>query len=181
MDSKAKTLVAGVGSPHGEDRIGWWAADRLRRRLPPSAWVVTTQVPLDLLSYFSPEIRCILVDTIDSGRPRGERHRLIWQPPGGWSGCTESWQSSTHAWGLTDTLALASSLGRCPHEVILFGIECGPSSLPIGLSSLMNAAAPSEMAGIARELRFPLEQLEQDVLELWLAWKQEPGPAVRRR
>ena len=28
------SLIVGLGSPHGDDRLGWVAVDRLRLRLP---------------------------------------------------------------------------------------------------------------------------------------------------
>src|SRR5688572_26163325 len=50
------TLVVGIGSDHGDDRVGWLVADALQTRAPADVSVRHAKTPLDLLDWLD-EIR----------------------------------------------------------------------------------------------------------------------------
>jgi hypothetical protein len=50
-ESKPRTLFAGTGSPHGDDRIGWLIADALDKLVPPDVEVRLASTPSHLLDW----------------------------------------------------------------------------------------------------------------------------------
>jgi hydrogenase maturation protease len=172
---RTRTLVVGIGSPHGDDGIGWLAAKRLKSLLPPQAWVVTPRVPLDLLADLQPDGRCIVLDAVDAGSPRGQIFHVEWRAnpnQKSFPSFPHPVRSSTHDWGLAATLELAAALGRCPETVVLFGIECGPESIPQPQQPSAMELVSGEALRIPPDLDQPLQVLVQQVFQLWTLWEQ---------
>jgi hydrogenase maturation protease len=65
----------------------------------------------------------------------------------------QSFGSSTHHFGLADTLELARSLGKLPGRLVVYGIEGGSFAAGPGLGQPVDAAADALADEIVRELR----------------------------
>lgn len=117
--------VLGIGSPFGEDRLGWEAVEYLRRappRLP--GWRIEFDT-LDrpgpgLLDKMSAADAVILIDAVHGGaRPgavfRIDRKQLL----------QDGERLSSHALGVAEVLALGEKLGDLPPCLGLLGVEVG--------------------------------------------------------
>jgi hydrogenase maturation protease len=127
------TLIVGVGSPHGDDQIGWQFVELLggRRWLP--ARVVAVSDGTQIIDHLDGCRRLLIVDACRSGAPVGTITWLKWPDPR----IQQRHSHSTHGLGIWDALHLAERLGRLPLVVDVFGIEIGEvepgkeSSLPV--------------------------------------------------
>ena len=114
--------VIGLGSPFGDDRIGWQVVALLvEDSLPAGADAVSCENPgRDLLPLLDGMPHVILVDALrGAGRP-GEILRCtrddLAKAPDRWS---------SHGLGVVDMLDLAASLGCLPARLEIIGIEVG--------------------------------------------------------
>lgn len=123
-----RILVAGLGSPHGDDQIGWRVSDDLRSRFGADSQytVRTARVPLDLLDWL---FEFDVVHLIDAclPEPDGEAwYQLFWREGGlaadnGLQVAADGWRSS-HSWDVVSVLQLAAQLGRIPPLVCVWAI-----------------------------------------------------------
>ena len=115
------TVVAGFGSPHGDDQAGWQVVDLLRRRqyLPARAMKITEGT--QLIDELDRCRRLIIVDACRCGVPIGAITRLRWPDPR----IRQRHNHSTHGVGVCNALQLAERLDRMPPCVEVFGIEIG--------------------------------------------------------
>jgi hydrogenase maturation protease len=119
------TVVAGFGSPHGDDQAGWRLAAMLERRPDVHARVIAVHEATQLLDALEGCQRLIIVDACQSGGPVGSVTRLRWPD----ARIAEQHHHSSHSVGICGALQLASRLGRMPAQVDVFGIEiedCSP-------------------------------------------------------
>jgi hydrogenase maturation protease len=128
----------GIGSPHGDDQVGWRLVEGVSRAPGLAVEVYRASTPLDLLDYVGERSRVIVVDACRSGRPVGSvavlRGEDVFLPA--------LQAGSCHALGVAQALALAQALGRCQAELVLFAVDVGPAG-PVGeLSSELEAALP---------------------------------------
>lgn len=117
-------LVAGLGSPHGDDRLGWAVIDRLRSRLPPGVTACKALGGLDLLGCLEGQDAAVVVDaSAPAGRP-GEIRSFDWP-------CRELAEGEplgTHGMGLVAALRMAEALGRLPRRVRIVAVEAQETS-----------------------------------------------------
>ena len=120
----APTLFVGIGSPHGNDCLGWLAADELRRRYPanhPDLEVRCAQIPADLLDWLEGRRRLLLCDACCMHGEPGAIYRWNWPEAAFFD--LESW--SSHGGNLGSVLQLAERLQYLPESVVIWGIEVG--------------------------------------------------------
>jgi hydrogenase maturation protease len=136
VDSTASPLlIAGLGSPHGDDQAGWIALERLRPRLPSGINLQRLTLPIDLLSHLgSPQVLLIIDAAAPAGGPGAWRH-FSWPcrdfiSPTAWC---------THGLGLVETLRLAETLGSLPSRVDLYTIEAATIAPLAALSPSVSA------------------------------------------
>jgi hydrogenase maturation protease len=129
------TLFIGVGSPHGDDRAGWLAADALSEIACARRSTTTTNTPtgrsdvaihkvgspVDLFDWLDDAANLIICDAVRGAGPAGTLHRWIW--PDERFGHLRS--TGSHDFGLNDVLKMAVKLGRLPSQVVVWGIEAG--------------------------------------------------------
>lgn len=139
--------VLGLGSPHGDDAVGWHVVARLRQH-PGLPADVHALEPSRLLDHVDDCRRLILVDACQSDQPLGTLVRLQWPA----ASLRAQRRHSSHALGLGDALALAETLGRLPPCVIFWGVEisrCGPGE---ELSPAVYRALPQLAHRVLEEL-----------------------------
>ena len=151
----SKILILGIGSPFGDDRVGWVALEMLQRSavLAAAGGGGVAFTALDrpgalLLAHWHDANCVIVVDAVRSGAPPGTRHRL---EPGEWA-ATES--VSSHGFGLASALELARVLGDLPSHLVLYGIEIDPTCSGFSLSEPVRRSLPDLIHEIEREVGF---------------------------
>lgn len=145
--------IIGVGSPFGDDRLGWVAAESLQRspllnKLEPGRIVISL---LDrpgamLLALWDEADHVILMDGVRSGAVPGTRHRFTA------SDVTDSCIPATsHGFGIAAALQLAQVLENLPDRLLLRGIEMDVCCTGFTLSAAVIAAMPVFVREIEEE------------------------------
>ncbi len=154
--------IVGVGSPAGDDRLGWLAARALRRRaalavlIPQVVTIAGFDRPgMGLLQGLEGLTALIVVDAVRSGAAAGTLHRL------GVSEVTHvCGVLSSHGFGLAQTLELGLAMGWLPPQVTVFGLEMAAADAGSeSLSAKVAAAMPVLIQSVEREV---LEELARD-------------------
>lgn len=152
------TRLVGVGSPHGDDRVGWVVVDRLAALRLAHVQAVTVASPIGLLDLLGGAgERLIVCDAFAGEGPAGRLRRWEWP-----DAAIESVRSfGTHDVSLATALQLAGNLGILPLSVTVWGIDVGPSprSDPCGsaagepsLSATLESAVGRLVRQLAREV-----------------------------
>jgi hydrogenase maturation protease len=145
-----RAVVAGLGNPwRGDDGVGLVVVERLRGRLPDTVEVVTiVDEPTRLLDAFDADA-VVIADAVAVDEPRpGTVHRI----DAVHEALPERFGSSTHHFGLADTVELARSLGRLPASLVVYGIEGARFDAGEGLDPRVEAAAEEVATRISAEL-----------------------------
>ncbi|MGW8248836.1 MAG: hydrogenase maturation protease [Acidiferrobacterales bacterium] len=128
MNTRMK--IIGIGSPFGDDQLGWVVADRLKT----SPIYLSEKDKIDILvldrpgaaliSQWKDVDAVILIDAVRSGAAPGTLHMLTADDIAGNTQLT-----SSHGFGVASTLALARTLDELPEHFYLCGIEIDPTNL----------------------------------------------------
>jgi hydrogenase maturation protease len=133
-------IVIGVGNPYRrDDGVGPAVVQRLRPRgLTGVTLAECDGEPTRLLDLWAGADLAVVVDAVRTGSPRpGVIHRRsLLHPSVGASNA-----SSSHVMELGDSVALAAALDRLPGTLLLFAVEAADTSLGVGLSPELEAAA----------------------------------------
>lgn len=113
--------ILGLGSPHGDDQVGWRLLDTLRARSSLSAETIVIRHAIELLDHLEACDRLILVDGCQTGAAPGTVTRLDWPD----ARIHSQHRRSTHDLDVASALQLADTLGKLPGTVIILGIEIG--------------------------------------------------------
>jgi hydrogenase maturation protease len=147
-----KIQVLGIGSPYGNDRVGWYVAEQLRQTPALTPWLndrltitVLDRPGVTLLDYFATGNHVIIVDAMLGQGEVGtieqfDRYSLpSWRTP-----------MSTHAMGLADTVQLAAALDTLPERLLIYGIEIGCCETDGDLEPRIKTAAQRLVTQIAQ-------------------------------
>jgi hydrogenase maturation protease len=115
----ATTVVAGLGSPFGDDQAGWRLVDMLQRRPQVPARLKKVNEATQLVDELDGCNKLIIVDACRGLCQVGAVTRLRWPDPR----IARRHGQSTHGVGVCDALQLAEQLGRLPAVVEIYGIE----------------------------------------------------------
>ena len=118
------TVIVGIGSPHGDDQLGWMAIDRLRLRLPSALDTHKVRGGIELLECLAGQELGIIIDAVaPAGRP-GTIRSFTWPCPE----LVTCVPSGTHDLGLVEALRLAEVLDRLPGRLLIETIEARQTS-----------------------------------------------------
>ncbi|WP_372522617.1 hydrogenase maturation protease [Sulfuricaulis sp.] len=145
--------IIGVGSPFGDDRLGWVAAESLQRSsvlnsLEPGriAISIMDRPGAMLLALWDEADHVILMDGVRSGAVPGTRHRLTA------GDVTDTCIPATsHGFGIAAALQLAQVLENLPNRLLLRGIEMDVCCTGFTLSAAVTAAMPHFVREIEEE------------------------------
>jgi hydrogenase maturation protease len=148
-----RVQIIGIGSPFGDDRFGWEAAEALRRSAVMST-VASGRIEILVLDrpgamlpmHWHETDIVILLDAVRSGAAPGTRHRHeACDLPG------TSMLCSTHGFGIVSAIGLARALGNMPSRLLVRGVEADSSWRGFSLSPAVADALPVFVADIAQE------------------------------
>ena len=75
------SLIVGLGSPHGDDQLGWVAIDLLRPRLPAGTSAHKVRGGLELIECLDGHDAAVVIDAASpAGRP-GSIRSFTWPCP----------------------------------------------------------------------------------------------------
>lgn len=151
----SEVRIIGIGSPFGDDRIGWEAVDAIDEsgmlgRFPPGMVGAyrCSQPAVGLLPLLAGANAAILIDAIRGGAAPGTWRRIDagdLQPDPG--------NISSHGLGVPESLALGRSLGLLPETIVFYGIEIRHAGPWPGIRAEVRAAIPGLLREIAAELQ----------------------------
>lgn len=143
-----------IGSPNEPDNLGFLAAHALMGRFDPEKVEV---LALDrpgprLIEHMRGADTVILVDAVKSGAAAGSLHRLEGRALDG----LIMHHTSSHGFGLAETLALADRMGELPPHLKFVGLEAGTQpfsaaeidQLVMAVAEEAGAALASKAAGL---------------------------------
>lgn len=147
---RAVVTVIGVGNVwRGDDAVGLVVARRLRHVLREADVIECEGEPVQLLDAWEAAEAAWVVDAVSSGATPGTVHRLDAtqaELP------RELFRSSTHAFGLAESIELARALDRLPARLVVFGIEGASFGAGEGLSTAVEEAAGRVEAAVREEV-----------------------------
>jgi hydrogenase maturation protease len=154
MNAGYSRLLVGLGSPFGDDRLGWHIAKTVQGRLPSRLEIRLATTPIALMDWLEGVERLMICDACQGGGCAGSAR--VWHWPD--EALAPVRFSGSHDLGLAAVLRLADQLGILPPRVMIWAIEGKPFS-PLsalqesGLSSEVLAAVPAVVESIENELR----------------------------
>ena len=140
--------IIGLGSPFGDDRIGWAVAAAVAPLCPGAEIVLLDRPGAGLVHALAAADTVLLVDGIRSGARPGTLHRLALAELLGAAGAP-----SSHHFGVADALGLAAALGQLPASLAVAGIAIGGVVVDAGLSPALERRLPDLAAALAAEWR----------------------------
>ena len=146
--------IIGIGSPFGDDRLGWEAVDAIRRsgllnNMPEGGVSAHTcdRPGSGLLALMEGARFVILIDAMRSGAAPGSVRRL-----GKGDMEDSTGLLSSHGFGVAAALALGDVLGVLPCQWVCYGVELGQLAAD-SLSPAVVAALPVLIEKINGELK----------------------------
>ena len=145
----ARTLVVGIGSPHGDDQAGWLVVDRLLNRWRgTSIDVRKASSPMQLLNWLDGKEKLIVCDACRGPGSPGEVSRYDWPD----HALMEVTWSGTHDLPLPAVLELGQRLGKLPPSVVIWCLGAATGRPLEQLSSPAAAGLPNVVSEVLREL-----------------------------
>ncbi len=136
-----KIRIIGIGSPLGDDQVGWRVVDALKDRLSPEVELIKLDRPgTGLIPLLENARHVILIDAMQGGGAPGIIRHFR----------NDEWMDyrqglSSHGVGVFDSLRLANELAALPETIELYGIEIG-TAMPGGSFSEAVMAAAETLA-----------------------------------
>lgn len=120
--------VLGIGSPFGDDQVGWHVVSRLKQRkkiASPRLYVAACDRPgTQVLALMRSASAVFFIDAVMTGSTPGTLYRLENDEIAGLS----TGLLSSHGLGLIEAIELGKALEELPRHMILYGIEIGEIS-----------------------------------------------------
>lgn len=130
--------VLGIGSPFGDDQVGWKIAEALKQQdgLPSTVIIESHDRPgARLIDFMGNAELVFLIDAVQTGQEIGTVHRFE-------NNEIDEIKNmiSTHDMGIAQALQLGRALDVLPEQVVLYGVEIGPVTLDFILSEPIKRA-----------------------------------------
>jgi hydrogenase maturation protease len=158
-DSQTRLLLIGLGNPdRADDGIGPLVAARLGDRDLCGARVIArTGDVLALIEDWAGADAVVMIDAADTLSRPGRIHRIDLAREDLPSGLAFP---STHAFGMSDAVALARTLQLLPRHIIVYAVEGACFDAGAAMSAEVTAAAAEVADLVSGELK-RLRQLEE--------------------
>ena len=146
---KTKILVVGVGSPHGDDQVGWRVVEAIEsRNLGEATRLRLAGRPIDLLDWLEDVQRLYICDACRGLGVPGDVRSWRWPTQ---EIADLSW-SGTHDLSLPAVLRLADQLGRLPPQLEVWAVEGQESLVQESMSPAVLAAVTPVARAIESEI-----------------------------
>ncbi|MCA9071825.1 MAG: hydrogenase maturation protease [Planctomycetaceae bacterium] len=130
MNQSPNTLFVGLGSPHGDDQIGWLVVDRLIcvDDRPSGLVIRKATIPLDLLDWLDGIQRLVVCDAMEPTSTRVDLQHWTWCraadkiPTGLLTQLFRVRTGNSHDYQLAEVLDLANRLDKLPPRIEIWGI-----------------------------------------------------------
>jgi len=148
--------VIGIGSPFGDDRVGWWVAESLAESTRVAAYgervlVTACRSPAgELLDLLSSADVAIVVDAVRGEGAPGTVYRI----EGGRLPPMVTRLLSSHGVHLQTLFELADTLGHSPRAMIMYGIEAGSAAVDAAMEQSVRRAAELVVEHIKRDMAY---------------------------
>ncbi len=147
--------IIGLGSPHGDDRIGWELV-----RLLESEPAVHESLRLracatvggELLEFWKDAELAIIVDAVRSAALPGTLRRLELHPRNDLAVMDTVQALTSHGLDLPELIELAEALDSLPQRLVLFGVEIAACAPFEPLSAQARAALPKLVQAVRAEI-----------------------------
>lgn len=156
MKHHSQILITGIGSPHGDDQVGWEIAKLIQKRNSDFVDVRLARTPDDLLDWMEGMKQLVICDACQGAGDIGSYHHWEWPSD---QLETMKW-SGTHNISLPIVLALAEELGRLPTSVRIWGVEIAQTQPGRSISVSVEAGAVFVAETICQELSIPIKKAE---------------------
>ena len=143
-----RKCVIGVGSPHGDDQIGWLIADAVHVLAADRCSVHKVASPLEILNWIDDAEWLGICDACRGTGHIGDWNSWTWPDD---RIVTQEFAGS-HDVGLSATLNLAARLERLPTAIRIWGIEIGDCQPGDHVSRAAKAAISAVANAIVREI-----------------------------
>jgi hydrogenase maturation protease len=147
--------VIGLGSPHGDDRIGWELVRLLESEhgLDGSLRLrACATVGAELLEFWKGAELAVIVDAVRSAGLPGTVRRIVLHPQRDQSMPDALRALSSHGIDLPELIELGEALGILPRRLLLFGMEVGACAPFEPLSVPVRAALPGLAQAVHAEI-----------------------------
>ncbi|MBS3805236.1 MAG: hydrogenase maturation protease [Oleiphilaceae bacterium] len=137
--------VLGIGSPFGDDQLGWHLVSALESLLgttesgtaAPFSVMALDRPGSGLIQALTGAQGVVVVDALQHMGQTGRIHRLTVADLAQVRGCF-----SCHSFGVAEALALADELDLLPEHLLILGVEMSASALGDEVSPAVAAAVP---------------------------------------
>lgn len=126
-----RIIVVGVGSPYGDDSLGWEVVRQLRlhpkiQRLSAQDVVIqcADRPGIELLNIMNQARAALIIDAAVSDYPPGTITRFENADID-----TVLQSTSTHDFGVLETIALGRALNKLPERAVILGITIGQENI----------------------------------------------------
>lgn len=147
-ESSPTTLFVGLGSPHGDDRLGWLLAEAVADQCADRVIVKLAAHPHELMHWLDDADRLLVGDACEPAGSPGKIHRWSWPSPE----IRRLRSCGTHDFGLTAVLELVGCLDDLPREVTIWSIEAGSFQPNAPLSAAVMSSVPELIRQIKSSL-----------------------------
>lgn len=134
--------ILGIGSPFGDDRLGWAAIEMLKQHPNISSLIphvmhleICDRPAIRLLHKLNHAKIAILIDAIKSENAVGTIHSHVNDDI-----LNIKHPTSTHGLGISESLNLAKTLNILPEVIVLYGIEIDEITFTTTQSNLIQTA-----------------------------------------
>lgn len=148
--------VIGIGnSLAGDDAIGPLIIKAMKAKPSDDVELIEAGMSgLGILDFMKGADAVIVIDAVQSRQTPGTIHRLVIPDDLGllMQSAWNSGKTSTHGFGLGETLTLSHTLGTLPPTTLVYGIELGQTEMGTEVSSTVNQAIESVVSIIEKDV-----------------------------
>jgi hydrogenase maturation protease len=120
MIERQRSLVVGIGSPHGDDQAGWLLIEKLSSLELPDVHLRKAAVPHNLLDWTG---NCKALHVVDACHTEDDLHRIEVRDESCLAMVVQlSRDNSSHDLGIATVIDLGRTLGVLPAKVIVWAI-----------------------------------------------------------
>ena len=151
----ARTLIVGIGSPYGYDRLGWRVAESVKCRARPDLTVRAARSPSEIFDWMDGVERMLICDACQGSGPAGTWRCLPWPT----DAVELTHANGSHDLGLAAVLTLAERLGQLPPRTLIWVIEAPRSaSHDLSLEDRISAEFARAVLEVTRSIEAELSR-----------------------